>query len=419
MESLYRPEALAAAARTGRSVPLHARQPGWTALLALVLPALLLGLVFLGRASFDEKLQGEGLLLPAGGLIALPAPRSGTLLAVHRRQGERVSAGSLLFELSPEAIDGSAAAEREERRRRLQAELEASGREAQLEHEAFLNRRAALQARAASLQQDLASLRRQGAIEQERLALAEAKLERIEPLAERGLLSALQLADQRSALLTQRAELQVQERQLGGVQRELQAAQAELQQLPADMERAASAQRTRLEELAQRASEIDRERASAVHAPVDGVLVNVLPQAGAWVASGQALASIAALDQDLHAEILVPAGAPALPRAGMAAVLRLAALPYQRHGHLSARVIEVSGAPLSPEQLRQAGHGQAPAQAMYRVLLALDGDTLQGLAAQLQPGMRIHADLLVARRSLVDALLMPLRGRGEPAPTAS
>lgn len=409
MESLYRPEALAAAHEPARCVPLHARQPGWRMLLALLLPALVLGSLFLSFASFDERIRSEGMLVPAGGMVALPAPSAGTVLRVHRQQGDLVASGSTLFELSPEAIDGNAAANREQRRRLLRAELEAAGQAAELEHTGFLQRRKSLLQRIDSLLADQLSMRQQSELDRARVDLSVAKLERLQPLADRGLLSALQISDQQSALLAQRAELQTQARLRSALARDLQAAQAELERLPADMELAASSHRVKLESLAQRAAELERERASEVRAPTDGVLVSVLPQEGAWVVAGQPLAAMAPADAVLQAQVLVPSTAPARPRIGQDAVVRLLALPHQRHGHLQGRVVAISGAPLTPEQLAQTGLGWQVTQPMYQVLLELDFAPESPLGRKLQPGMRLQADLLVSKRSLLDGLLQPLR----------
>lgn len=83
------------------------------------------------------------------------------------------------------------------------------------------------------------------------------------------------------------------------------------------------------------------------------------------------------------------------------------AFPYQKFGVGRAKVVKIARSPTSPEELPldlQAKESQ------YRLLAALDDQQMRayGKALALTPGMRLKADLVLERRSLLDWLLEPL-----------
>jgi membrane fusion protein len=67
---------------------------------------LALGLL-LGFGEYTSKVHVTGQLIPAGGAIKVVAAQYGRITARHVREGDRVKAGQILFDLSAERI-GSA-----------------------------------------------------------------------------------------------------------------------------------------------------------------------------------------------------------------------------------------------------------------------------------------------------------------------
>ncbi len=92
--SLFRPEAMRRAQSPEQlDALLHVTSPGtWLALTGcgLVL-ALLVAWALLGEV--PVRVRGEGLLLPQGGLVAVPAPRSGVVAAVETAPGRVLAPG--------------------------------------------------------------------------------------------------------------------------------------------------------------------------------------------------------------------------------------------------------------------------------------------------------------------------------------
>lgn len=416
MDPLFRPEAIAAAHASPPGTPLRARQPSWRAVVLLLTPAVLVGAMFVGFAEFEERIHSEGSLLPAQGLLLLPAPSAGTVVAVHARQGDSVAVGAPLFEVSAEITDPNAQADREGQQLSLRRELAQLARTVEDDERGFAERARALQARRASLQADHDSLLAQQELERARLRLSEHNLPGLRQLAERGLLSALQMSDHEAAVLRQRAEQLAGERQRRAVKRELDALDAELGALPRQWRLRLAEHERRKDEVGNQLAELERGRSRVVRAQAAGVLVGVLVQPGASVSAGQTMAALAAGDAPLRALVLLPAGAPGQLQVGDAAVVRLPAFPHQRFGHFEATVLEISGAALSPQQLAQEGISP-PAAAAYRVVLGLDRNAVEvdGKSVSLKAGMAVQADLLLGRRRLLDRLIDPLRIRATRA----
>ena len=93
--------------------------------------------------------------------------------------------------------------------------------------------------------------------------------------------------------------------------------------------------------------------------------------------------------------------------------LRYQAFPYQKFGHQTGEVVQVSRAPLQPAELTSlalpAGGGSEP---LYRITVALDRQSVAayGQAQALVPGMQLEADVQLDRRRLVEWLFEPVLG---------
>ncbi len=99
--TLFRPEALRRAqSPEGLDALLQVTSPGtWLALTGLgLLLALLVGWAVLGEV--PVQVRGAGLLLPAGGLVAVTAPEAGVVAAVDTAPGEALAPGDPVAVLS-------------------------------------------------------------------------------------------------------------------------------------------------------------------------------------------------------------------------------------------------------------------------------------------------------------------------------
>src|SRR5690606_16998641 len=136
-----------------------------------------------------------------------------------------------------------------------------------------------------------------------------------------------------------------------------------------------------------------------VAAPVDGVVVSAIVQAGQAVAAGQPLLAVLPDGSALQAELFVPRRAVGLVAAGDRVLLRYPAFPHEKFGPRYGTVVSVSESALEPVALAALTGGAVAAGsagAPYRVTVALDEQFVlaYGRPRALLPGMRVEADLV-------------------------
>ena len=409
MQDLFRTEALEASVRPQFGSMLEARQPPWRVVLALLGVAALVA-SFAAMASWRDTVHARGLLLPAGGLVGLPSPVAGTVVAVHAAQGEGVARGQPLFELSTEPLDADVATSRDERARLLELALRQAAEAVADETRAHERRERRLRAELDSLREGAVALQGRRQLLAQRTELQRSKLPGLRQLADKGLVATFQMKEYESALLALQSEQQALAQQQGALQRQVDGVEVQLQDLPGELRRMQAGHLQRREELARELRELSRERSTTVRAQADGIVATVLVQPGSAVAEQQELATVAPRGGGLQAVLMVPSSAPAELQPGNEAVLRLPSFPYQRYGHLRGSVVEVSGSPVAADELARSGLPVAPGVAMYRVVveLAVDAGPAGSGRAVLRPGMVVEADLVIGRRRLVASLLAPV-----------
>lgn len=167
--------------------------------LAVVLATAIVLFLFFGHYTRRETVTGQ--LVPSAGLLNVAAPVAGTVTRLQVHDGQAVKAGEVLLQLSSEQ-DSAALGDTHElvgqqlaaQRVRLQDDLsnqtQSSWQEAN-----------ALQAKAILLRAQIAQIAGQLDIQRQQVDSNRQMLERIEPLAAKGYVSAVQMQQQKSALL--------------------------------------------------------------------------------------------------------------------------------------------------------------------------------------------------------------------------
>jgi membrane fusion protein len=140
----------------------------------------------------------------------------------------------------------------------------------------------------------------------------------------------------------------------------------------------------------------------------------VLADSGQSVTPGVALASLLPADARLQAVLFAPSSAVGFVRSNQSVQLRYQAFPYQKFGHQSGEVVQVSRSPLQASELAALPlqSAVAAAEPLYRITVALDRQTVAayGQSQALSPGMQLEADVLLDRRRLIEWLFEPVLG---------
>lgn len=380
-------------------------------MLALVLATMILLFLFLGHYTRRETVTGQ--LVPSAGLLNVVAPGAGTITLLHVRDGQSVKAGEVLLRLSSEQ-DSAALGDThvpvgkqlQIQRSRLQADL--------LNQQQLSKQQAgALHSQSGLLQGQLSQIAGQLAIQRQQVVSNQQMLSRIEPLAARGFVSAVQIQQQEAAVLNAQAQYKVLLRQQLDARQQFDAAQQQLARLPLDDAGRRNDTERQIAELGQSMAQNEMQRAVVLRAPRDGVVSTVLMKEGQMVAVGQPLLSILPAGSSLQAQLLVPSRAIGFIEPGSTVVLRYQAFPYQKFGQQYGRVSDISRSALSAADLvALVGQQSQQQEPLYAVQVALDnqGVLAYGKRQPVKPGMALNADILMDRRSLIEWVFEPLYG---------
>ena len=411
---LFRPEAL------------EHRERDWLGSIQLIRPvslavltsvALLVALAlaaYLTLGEYTRKARVSGYLVPDRGVIRLVAPQPATVIESLVAEGRAVRRGDVLFVLAVGQAtlsgDTQAAVQSSIASRALSLQGAARQRGA-LEQ----NQLAAIDRQIDEMQRELVSMKAEVELQGQRLTLAQQAQAQYESLRNDNFVSSAQVRTKAEEVLNVKAQLQGLERQRAGRLREIAALQAQRRELPLQAQAAQGAIDRDLAALAQQAAENEARRRIVVRAPQDGVVSGVLAEPGQTVTPAVALASLLPADAKLQAQLFAPSSAVGFVRPNQAVELRYQAFPYQKFGHQSGAVVQVSRSPLQASEL--AGLAlpaalSASGEPLYRITVALDRQSVAayGEPQALAPGMQLEADVLLDRRRLIEWLFEPVLG---------
>jgi membrane fusion protein len=394
-----------------RREAIESRQQGWLGTVQLVRPVsltVLTGAVMLAAAAigvllaeghYTRKARVSGFLVPERGVMRLMPPQAGTVLESHVSEGRNVREGDVLFVLGIDHATPGGDAVQSSFTAREQS-LKAAVQQQQLIDQ---GQAAALDQRLADMRRELASLGAEAALQGQRLVLTQQAQTRLQSLRDDNFVSAAQVQAKAEEWLALRAQMEATERQRS----------AQLRELPLRTQARRGEIDRELALLAQQTAEKQSRQRIVVRAPHDGVLSAVLAGPGQSVSPASPLASLVPTQSRLQAHLFAPSSAVGFLREHQAVMLRFDAFPYQKFGHQSGEVLQVSRAPLQAAELAglplQGGAGNQP---LYRITVALDRQTVAayGQPQALSPGMQLEGDVQLDRRRLIEWIFEPVLG---------
>jgi len=405
---------------------LEGRQRDWLGSIQLIRPVSLavlttfvaLGVValalFLVLGEYTRKARVSGVLMPDQGVIRLMAPQGAVVLESHVAEGRVVRGGDVLYVLGvgQATLSGDTQAVVQASLAARERSLQSSARQrTSLEQAQLL----AIDRQIDDMRRELASIAVEADLQRQRLALAQQAQARFESLRNDNFVSSAQVQTKAEEVLGLKAVLQGLERQRSVHLREVAGLEAQRRELPLRSQ----AQRGEIDRdlalLSQQSAENEARQRIVVRAPQDGVVTGVLAVSGQTVTPGVALASLLPADARLQAHLFAPSSAVGFVRPDQKVQLRYQAFPYQKFGHQSGSVIQVSRSPLQATELAglplQAGAGGG-AEPLYRITVQLDQQSVAayGQAQPLSPGMQLEADVLLDKRRLIEWLFEPVLG---------
>lgn len=411
----------------------------WT-ILALI--AALCVLATLG--TLDRTAVALGRLVPASTVHPVQAPQGGIVKQIIVREGDRVRKGQLLAMLVSEvqaAADSSAQSQLQATKLDLdRIEAQLAGRHwrpdadvpADIAGAALAKHESEVRTYTATLAQERAALRR---LERERDAQAalvdeltqllsrhRSEEQAIQQLVAKGYVSRLQALAKERERISAEQQLVAARHRIGAAQEGLAQQVQRIETLQAEYQMRLDEQRVeaagRLRELvAQSAATASSLESTSLYAPDDGVVTDLATlTVGAVLASGERLLSIVPDDEPLIAEVWIHNDDISHVLQGQVVRLKVGALDFRRYGPLAATVLEVAGdatqVPASTADRREAIVDQSLPLHAFKARIALDSaDVRQRLEGrQLTSGMRVTAEIVVGRRTVLEYLLSPVVG---------
>ena len=409
-----------------RAEALEHHERGWLGSIQLIRPVSLAVLTalavlvavavaaYLTLGEYTRKARVGGYLVPDRGVIRLLAPQPATIVESHVVEGRAVRRGDVLFVLAVGQAtlsgDTQAAVQTSIASRTLSLQGAARQR-GELEQTQL----AAIDRQIDEMQRELGSMKIESDLQRQRLALAEQAQAQYESLRNDNFVSAAQVRTKAEEVLNVKAQLQGLERQRASRLREIATLQAQRRELPMQARSAQGAIDRDLAALAQQAAETEARQRIVVLAPQDGVVSGVLAEPGQTVTPAVALASLLPADAKLQAHLFAPSSAVGFVRANQPVQLRYQAFPYQKFGHQSGQVVQVSRSPLQSSELvglALPASLSAGGEPLYRITVTLDRQSVAayGQPQALAPGMQLEADVLLDRRRLIEWLFEPVLG---------
>lgn len=391
-----------------------------------------LGWAYWGEVDIVAVAQGK--IVPAGGVKVIQPLETGTVRAIHIRDGQIVAAGDVLVELDPtesevdkdqmirERVEAAVEMARLEaliatlsgdgegiftpprgapqtlvtmNKRRLESDRLAF--EAQLEAlEADMVRR---QAEKSGVLAELEKLR-------QTLPLVEERERSLKKLLDKGVTPKPQWLEVRTLLIESQQDILIQRQRLKEIDASVEVARKEMRKLRADTERQAyadllEAQKTfEQSDLALRKA-MKRERQHRLFAPVDGTIQQLaVHTVGGVVTPAEPLAIIVPKNAPLEIRAQVLNKDKGFVRAGQPAEIKLDAFQFTKYGTVDGQVLDLSGDAIEDEQLGLVYD--------TRVAMAKTHIIVEGEEVPLTPGMSVSIEVKTGKRRIIEFLFSPL-----------
>ena len=380
----------------------------------LITAAVALSFLLLVIGQYSRKATVSGYLTPTSGTAKIFALQRGTITKVLVTDGQDVEKNQPLLTVDTTQItdtgeDVNAAILSSLTHQRDQLNQQITREERRMDSE-----RERLALIIQGLNNGISQLQGQIVLQQSRINIAEALVQSVSILVQKGAVTDVEYKRRQSDALDQKAVLNSLRGQLATQQNNLTDTQYTLNQLPTATAEKIQLLRNDLATIEQRVAEINGRRAFVIRAPMEGRITALQASVGKVAEPNQLQLEIVPTTSALRAELLIPSSAIGFVHVGQHVNIRYDAFPHQNFGRYGGNVSEISkdiltesDAPSTPVPLKEPS---------YRVTATLDRQDIDayGNRLPLRSGMLLKADVILDRRSLMRWVLDPLlSARGE------
>ncbi|MDJ0686195.1 MAG: HlyD family type I secretion periplasmic adaptor subunit [Alphaproteobacteria bacterium] len=390
--------------------------------------------VWASLASIDRVIVSDGRLITTAPPIEIKPHQTAAVQAVEAAVGDIVRAGQVLVRLDPTVSRANVA---QLRRRLAVLSIETERLRAEIESRDFPFRRLASSDLDVVLQQQIFD---QGKVEfVATLRAYEQQMKHLQAIIETSLRSRRIVARQvavidelsdmheelhdrklgrRSEALRTRSQKVALEREHDELGRIAEEKQFEIRQMAAEREAFIQSWRkgraealrdklTMIEQLTEELTKADNAESLAIlSAPRDAVVLKTSSRAmGSTAMEGEPLVTLVPLNDPLEAEVVVRAMDIARIQVGDPVRIKLAAMPFQRHGAIHGEVRSIS-----EDAFENGANSGAGSDFDYRVRVRLLDTALEDTPEGFRflPGMTLQGEVRVGRRTVISYFLYPV-----------
>ncbi|AOH85612.1 hypothetical protein AWL63_18395 [Sphingomonas panacis] len=359
------------------------------------------------NASYPRTAQIPGTVVTSLPSAKVFAARAGTIERLYVREGSQVRKGQPIAFIGVDMRDGASRGSAGETLTALGLQSDTIDQQLDAEARTAADEERRLTTAIASNAAESQSLSHQLDLQTAIVRSMSETLERIQPIADRGYISKLEMERRRQALYSeqQRAEqLRQQRTQLAARQSDL---TAQLHQLPLVQRQKSAELRGQLLSLSQQQSRARVEVGYTIVAPIDGRITALQATIGRNVDARIPLMVVVPDGSAFEAELFAPSRSAGFIRDGQAVRIMYDAFPYKQFGSFDGRILNMSKAAFTPGELDTPLKIEEPVYKV-RVKLARQIVPAFGRPLHLQTGMSLTATVILERRSFLDWVLEPL-----------
>ena len=400
----------------------------FTSFASVALAAATAALITFG--SYARRVDMEGTVLPAVGLVVISSPSPGWIEALAAREGEIIEKGAPLYTLDLDT------ATKDGRTQQQIIHVQWVEREAltqQIDRKTRMSEETQreLRQKIENLKVQIDQLGEQITMQQGFFKVINKEYNLFLDLTERHQASLNELDSRQQAWMQSQSKLQELESSKLRLKGELNDAQYQLATIAITSSDEIDTLRNKILEIDEKLANSEARRSIEIRAPEAGVVTAIIGHPGQVVSTGSPMLKLVPQPAIMHVELLAPSSAIGFIRQGDRVLLRYSAFPYQKFGEYWGTVVTVSDAALTPEEVQSLLSGAQPTtQGMpagvaptkqtgpfYRVIVEPDSQfaSVYGEERKLPASMRVQAYALLDRQPLYQWMLEPLYEIGRAA----
>lgn len=363
--------------------------------------------IFLTVVDFSRKEMAVGSLISTTGTLKIVAGKSGVVTKVFVKDGEIVTAGQPIIEVSTVSITSAGTNVPSQMLSNTDTQLDIIERERKANRDLNIERLREARNNISSSEKQIFELHQSISIQKLRIASLQKTLNNLETLRKDQLISEIQYREHESRLLTEKQTLISLRREMHNHEASIAQSRIDISKIDAQSIISSVAADASALQIQDKRLTIEADKSLVLTAKVAGRITGIRAKIGEPIQAGTSVAVIVPEGALMQAEIWVSSAAIPYLYLNSPVNIMYDAFPYQKFGLAKGYVAEISRSPTTPDELPLDLRAQ---ESRYRVIVRLEHQFMMtyGTKTHLTPGMSLKSDLILDKRSLLEWFLEPV-----------